>query len=125
MGRTFSLRSSPTLSNAARTRPVAASGVKAADLQGQQYIIEYVTVEQDLLILKHQAEIAPEKWDCATLERADILAVDNNAAGSGPFDRSNEPQQCLLPAPECPVIRAISPASRVKLIFMSASKPLG
>ena len=73
--------------------PGRCPGAKAADLQGQQYIIENIAVEQDLLILKHQPEIAPKKWDRAALERADILAVDNNAAGSGTFNRCNKPQQ--------------------------------
>src|SRR5687768_3210040 len=70
------------------------SGTETAYLQRQQYILKNSAVEQDLLILEHKAEIAPQERNCATLERADILPVDDNAAGGRAFDSGNEPQQC-------------------------------
>ncbi len=71
-------------------------GAKPAYLQREQYILENIAVEQNFLILKHQTEVAPQEWDRAALDRADILAVDDNAAGGRTFDGGNKPQQRSL-----------------------------
>ena len=64
--------------------------------KGSSTLLKTLRSNRIFLILKHQPEIAPKEWDRATLERANILAVDNNAAGSGTFNRCNKPQKCSL-----------------------------
>jgi hypothetical protein len=70
--------------------------LETADLQGKQNILKNAAVEQQLLILKHQSEVAAQERNSGAIESADILAIDDNAAGGGTLDRGNEPQQRCL-----------------------------
>ncbi len=65
----------------------------ARNLQRQRNVIEDVAVEQQLVVLEHQAEIAAQERHRAPLQHADILAVHEHSAGCRPLDRDQQFQQ--------------------------------
>ncbi len=70
--------------------------VEAADLQRQHHVVEHVAVEQQLVVLEDDAEVAAQIRQRALLEHADILAVDQHAAGVGALDRGDQLEQRAL-----------------------------
>ncbi len=75
---------------------VAFAVIEAADLQRQQHVVERVAVEQQLVILKDDAEVAAQVRQRAAFEHTDVLMVDQHAAVVGSFDRGDEFEQGAL-----------------------------
>src|SRR5204863_1995125 len=55
-------------------------------------VVDRAVVEQ-LLVLEDEAKVAPQVRNGRALERADILAVDQHAAGTRPLDRRDQLEQ--------------------------------
>ena len=100
------------MSSAARARFALSRAVEAGDVQRQHDVFEHVAVEQQLVILEDQAEVAAQEGHGAAPQLADVLAVHHHAAGVGPLDGGDQFQQVLLPAPDWPVRNTISPVRR-------------
>src|SRR5687768_343033 len=83
--------------------PGSSFRLETADLQGKQNILKNAAVEQQLLILKHQSEVAAQEGNSGVIESANILTIDDNAAGGGTFDCGNNPQQRCLSRSRMPV----------------------
>jgi hypothetical protein len=87
--------------------------IEATDLQWQQHVIEYAAVEQQFVVLEHQAQIAAQ--DPTFNPFTITLPVLGRSMAAISLSR------VLLPAPEWPVRKTISPSSTPNVTRFRAS----
>ena len=80
--------SRPTLSRAAWAHALAAG--RPTICRGQQHVVEDAAVEEELLVLEDQAEVAAQVRQGTLSEGGQVLAIDHEAAGGGPLDGGDE-----------------------------------
>jgi hypothetical protein len=69
---------------------------QADDLQRQQHVVEHAAVEQQLLVLEDQPEVAAQVGNGAAPQAREVLAIDHQAAGSRPLDGGDQLDQRRL-----------------------------
>jgi hypothetical protein len=77
------------------------------------------------VVLEHETDLAPECGNRARAERARVLPFTITWPRVGRSSRAISRSTVLLPAPEWPVRKAISPASRSNESSERASRPFG
>ena len=69
---------------------------QAGDFERQEHVVEGIAVEQQLLILKHHAEMPAHMRDGAAPEGRQVLPIDDEAAGGRPLDGGDQLDQRRL-----------------------------
>ncbi|MBS1185981.1 MAG: hypothetical protein H6R09_1582 [Proteobacteria bacterium] len=72
------------------------AALEAGDIERQHHIFDHVAVEQQLVVLEHQADVATQIRHGKMREAADILTVDRHHTAGGAFDGGDELEQGAL-----------------------------
>ena len=102
IGLAFSRASRPTFSSAARARRAGFAPAELAEGERQHHVVEDAAVVEQLLVLEHEAQVAPQVGQRGALQRADVLAVDQHRAAARPLDRGNQLEQRRLAGARMP-----------------------
>jgi len=102
--------------------PLAAFAViETADLQRQQHVVEHAAVEQQLVVLEDDAEVAAQIGNAPPLSAPTFWLLTSTLPELGRSIAAMSLSSVLLPAPECPVRNTISPSAISNETFFSAS----
>jgi hypothetical protein len=71
----------------------------AGDHERQRDVVIDRTVHQQLVILEHDADLATERRDLRTLERARVLSIHNECAAARTLDQRDQLEQRALAGP--------------------------
>ena len=72
------------------------TAVESGDVERQYHVFDHVAVEQQLVILEDEADVAAQIGNGALRQAADVLAADRHHAAGGAFDGGDEFQQGAL-----------------------------
>ena len=92
----------------------------AGDRQRQQHVVEHAAVEQQPLVLQHEAEVAAQEGDRGAGSPPTFCRLTSTVPPLGRSIAASRRKTVLLPAPECPVRKTNSPAATSKLASSSA-----
>ena len=72
------------------------AAVRTGNVERKQHVFDHVAVEQELVVLEHQTDVAAQIGHGAVRQAPDVLAVDRHHAAGGPLDGGDELQQGAL-----------------------------